>query len=260
MAVGVVGLSAGVIFLIVLTETTVARQAPIITDVTTDPPDGYFYNLDTLTFACVATGTPTPTYSWLFNDVSQSVNQTFGELSIPSATVAQAGRYECHAWNQYGTAMSYTVVMQLAFIGDFSDRNVQSQNAPPGSSTPMTCRGAPTSAPQATYGWATFARSGSPSTSGIVVPQDNRRQVDQSTGTLHFANVLSSDHNGTTPLYGCLAGITTTTQVGSYVNFTVNGAAAGTSVPTNAFRHPATDIVNVIEGQPAEFKCFFYGK
>jgi hypothetical protein len=119
-------------------------------------------------------------YTWIYNGVPKVQNQSSGLLTIRAATSADVGEYECQAFNQWGTAISSTVEMAVAFINDFTDRSVQPLNSGIGAGATLTCRSRPASAPTSTYSWAHFASS--QDTSGTPLITDNRRQIDQATG------------------------------------------------------------------------------
>lgn len=107
-------------------------------------------------------------------------NQSSGLLTIRAATATDVGEYECQAFNQWGTSISNTVEMTLAYINDFPDRGISSFNTAIGAGASLSCRSPPSSAPTSTYSWAHFASS--VDTSGNPVITDNRRQIDQATG------------------------------------------------------------------------------
>jgi len=233
------------------------QEAPIVTSVTSNPSDGYFYTSITLT--CSAIGDPAPLYSWYFNGNGVSVNQTSGEYSVSTATDVNAGSYVCRASNDYGIAMSETIDMVKAYIGDFSDVDSQTKSVTAGAKSSFLCRGQPSSAPTASYRWTQYEKAVSEANTGTDVTTDARRQIDQATGTMYFANTVTSDRLANKPFYGCVAAIQRTAKVGSFWDLTVNEPSENPSPATTAFRNPSTDFLIVVEGQSQSFKCFFYG-
>jgi len=192
----------------------------------------------------------------MWNGSPKVQNQSSGLLTIRPATAADVGEYECQAFNVWGTAISNTVEMALAFINEFTDRVVRPHSSAIGASATLVCRSPPSSAPQAIYSWAHFAST--QDQSGTPVTTDNRRQIDQETGILYFANAQTPDRLSDKQLYACLANIATTAKVGSYWNWTISGLSSGNTL-REAFRNPKTDTVTVLKGEEAPFKCFFYG-
>ena len=93
-------------------------QPPISQSVT----EGYPVNL-----SCVASGIPTPTFVWTFNngDLPSGINQTDHEeesfLVLPSVTKGMNGTYKCTAKNKANTTSSSAT---LRVYGKFSYNDI----------------------------------------------------------------------------------------------------------------------------------------
>ena len=98
----------------------------------TEPPisqsvtEGYPVNL-----SCVASGVPTPTFVWTFNngDLPSGINQTDHEgeslLVSPSVTKGMNGTYKCTAKNKANTISSSAT---LRVYGKFSYNDIDDDN------------------------------------------------------------------------------------------------------------------------------------
>ena len=98
----------------------------------TEPPisqsvtEGYPVNL-----SCVASGIPTPTFVWTFNngDLPSGINQTDHEeesfLVSPSVTKGMNGTYKCTAKNKANTTSSSAT---LRVYGKFSYNDIDDDN------------------------------------------------------------------------------------------------------------------------------------
>ena len=98
----------------------------------TEPPisqsvtEGYPVNL-----SCVASGIPTPTFVWTFNngDLPSGINQTDHEeesfLVSPSVTKGMNGTYKCTAKNKANTISSSAT---LRVYGKFSYNDIDDDN------------------------------------------------------------------------------------------------------------------------------------
>lgn len=127
-------------------------------------------------------------YTWLLNGAVKSSNQASGKLTF-AATTDNAGYYECHAKNQWGTAISNSVLMISAFINTFTDAVRTKPIVQSGFSTRLDCRGRPTSAPAAVITWSQLPTDQTTSNTGTQVHLDNRIQIDQTTGIMWPASL-----------------------------------------------------------------------
>ena len=88
--------------------------------------EGYPVNL-----SCVASGIPTPTFVWTFNngDLPSGINQTDHEgesfLVSPSVTKGMNGTYKCTAKNKANTTSSSAI---LRVYGKFSYNDIDKDN------------------------------------------------------------------------------------------------------------------------------------
>ena len=88
--------------------------------------EGYPVNL-----SCVASGIPTPTFVWTFNngDLPSGINQTDHEeeslLVLPSVTKGMNGTYKCTAKNKANTTSSSAT---LRVYGKFSYNDIDDDN------------------------------------------------------------------------------------------------------------------------------------
>ena len=88
--------------------------------------EGYPVNL-----SCVASGIPTPTFVWTFNngDLPSGINQTDHEeesfLVLPSVTKGMNGTYKCTAKNKANTTSSSAT---LRVYGKFSYNDIDKDN------------------------------------------------------------------------------------------------------------------------------------
>jgi hypothetical protein len=106
-----------------------------------------------------------------------------GVLTITGATSSNVGNYVCRATNEWGTAISNTIDLQLAYITEFTDRSTTAISPTGGNGGVMVCRGKPQSAPTALYRWSNFRQTTDSATSGVEINTDARLQIDQATGT-----------------------------------------------------------------------------
>ena len=81
--------------------------------------------------SCVASGIPTPTFVWTFNngDLPSGINQTDHEeeslLALPSVTKGMNGTYKCTAKNKANTTSSSAT---LRVYGKFSYNDIDDDN------------------------------------------------------------------------------------------------------------------------------------
>ena len=117
-------------------------------------------------------------YSWRLNGVIQE-NETKDVLEV-RATASNAGFYECLASNEWGTAISQSVSMTVAYIDEFMDRTTKALTTAPNGAAEFECRGKPDSKPPASYSWRRFTSASADPVSDVLT--SSRVQIDQSTG------------------------------------------------------------------------------
>ena len=81
-------------------------------------PANQVYRLgDLANISCAASGQPTPTYQWIFNDVPLP-GEVSPNLIIPSVGTEHRGLYYCIATNEAGTDQSTKAELTLEGIWD----------------------------------------------------------------------------------------------------------------------------------------------
>ncbi|XP_025089993.1 contactin-5-like [Pomacea canaliculata] len=163
---------------------------------------------DRVEVKCSATGQPPPSYKWLWdgNDINSdyiTFSATTGILTIPSLTTREEGSFVCYARNTFSngmtaTAVSATVEIRVARVGDFVKRSIESYSGTEGNYVTIPCD----KILRKYYGAITFKWYTVLGSRNDEVFPDERKLIDQG-GNLHFSYVLESDERAGSTTYKC---------------------------------------------------------
>jgi len=147
--------------------------------ITTQPVDtsvsegGYI----TLTLTVTATGDPSPTYQWFFNNAAIS-DATESILRLTGITAAHAGNYFVRVSNSVGTVQSRTAVVKVFTKPVFVTQPAAVVTQPRGAT--VTLKGTATANPAPTYQWN---RDGAPITGATTSTLTLTNAVETQSGT-----------------------------------------------------------------------------
>ncbi|CAH1783792.1 unnamed protein product [Owenia fusiformis] len=162
------------------------------------PPQDVAFKIDeSIELRCISSGSPQPQYKWLWNneDFDASGNDGrvtqqpgVGTLIFSRPIKKDEGTYQCIAENQYGKSLSQKIVVRIAVLEKFPQRDNPVVYRPyVGSPLTLNCV-PPVSYPPSEVFWS------------IVEPGERFRPIDTTNrvtmdhfGSLHFANVLQED-------------------------------------------------------------------
>uniref|UniRef100_A0A8C6FR96 Contactin-5 n=1 Tax=Moschus moschiferus TaxID=68415 RepID=A0A8C6FR96_MOSMO len=141
---------------------------------------------------CEARGNPVPNYRWLRNGTEIDLESDYryslidGAFIISNPSEAKdSGHYQCLAANTFGSILSREVILQFAYLGNFSGRTRSAVSVREGQGVVLLCSPPPHS-PEIIYSWV-FNEFPS------FVAEDSRRFISQETGNLYISKVQTSD-------------------------------------------------------------------
>lgn len=177
----------------VASDTSIVK-VPVGPQITTQPVDVSVGegSAITLTLSVTATGDPSPTYQWFFDDVAIS-GATESILKLTEITAAREGNYFVQVSNSVGTVQSRTAVVTVFTKPVFVTQPVATVTQPRG--TTVALDGVATAKPSPTYQWN---RDGAPIAGATA-------------STLTLTNV-AEDHSGTYTLVATNQAGSTTSQ------------------------------------------------
>jgi len=240
------------------------RMPPFITTFPSREVLFKFYS--TVVLPCVATGIPEPSYKWLKDgqDLKMSSRITMdpgvGTIRISSANkYMDYGEYQCIAINPFGEALSLVVtLLQTEFIFNTPNEPINIARLE-GESLKLVLHEKLTSIPTAKYEWKVVDRV---TNVGSFLQTSARIAVDQTTGSLYFANILPSDQPTGNNIYKLYA-------TNWFHDATYGGAPYSllvTANPNKENRAPARMVPEVeqytqiaMKGSSTTIKCFFEG-
>lgn len=194
-----------------------------------------------VTFVAAATGNPTPTFQW-FKGATILTGQTAATLTIPSATLADAGSYTVTATNTLGSATSSAAVLVVNQSPVFTIQPASQTVVAPAS---VTFTAAASGFPAPTYQWQKggVAIVGATNATYTIATTS---LADAATYTCVATNTLgSATSNGAVLTIQVPPAITTqptgtTVTAGASVSFTV--VATGTPAPTYQWQKSGVNI------------------
>lgn len=194
-----------------------------------------------VTFTAAATGNPAPTFQW-FKGATLLTGQTAATLTIPSATLADAGSYTVVATNSLGSATSSAAVLIVNQAPVFTTQPASQTVVAPAS---VTFTAAASGFPAPTYQWQKGGAAIAGATSATYTIATTSL-ADAATYTCVATNSLgSATSNGAVLTVQVPPAITTqpvgtTVTAGASVSFTV--VATGTPAPTYQWQKSGVNI------------------
>lgn len=215
---------------------------------------------------CVASGVPAPSYVWTkdgaeleMSDRITRPNPDEGTIQIAAANKYQDnGIYQCRAINQHGTAFTGMISLNQSELTYDTPTDPLQETRDEGESLKLVLHNSVTSVPQSSYEWKIVqgAQLGTP------LSTSTRIGLDQSTGSLYFANLLTSDQPDPDHIYKL-------DVTNAFVDITAGGSPYElivTSNPGKQDRPPNRMVPEVedftytaLKGKDATIKCFFGG-
>uniref|UniRef100_A0A4W2G3I6 Contactin-5 n=1 Tax=Bos indicus x Bos taurus TaxID=30522 RepID=A0A4W2G3I6_BOBOX len=204
---------------------------------------------------CEARGNPIPNYRWLRNGTEIDLESDYryslidGAFIISNPSEAKdSGHYQCLAANTFGSILSREVVLQFAYLGNFSGRTRSAVSVREGQGVVLLCSPPPHS-PEIIYSWV-FNEFPS------FVAEDSRRFISQETGNLYISKVQASDVGS----YICLVKNTVTNArvLSPPTPLTLrNDGVMGEYEPKIEVHFPFT--VTAAKGTTVKMECFALG-
>ncbi|XP_013402215.1 neuroglian-like, partial [Lingula anatina] len=263
--------------------TVIAQDMKLPPRFIVQPNRQYYFKIDDATFTqelpCRAEGIPEPYYEWKKNGELLSVGtrgwnykpNSGGTISINGPSFGDEGYYQCLAKNTDGmVAVSTIAFFQRSRAGAFPyNQTVETKVVREGENVTMVCSGKPQfpyAAPNPTIQWELYTpASGSVKETQAILPDDKRRQVDES-GALRFAFVTRDDSQPNQQ-YRCSA-------YNSFLKLSVFGSPIKLNVDTtNPLDNNAPKLmyktapapssgqsVVFLKGQNRTLSCIFAGK
>ncbi|XP_067666982.1 neuroglian-like isoform X2 [Haliotis asinina] len=214
---------------------------------------------------CNATGDPAPTYRWyrdgtiIVSDSITQVDSISGNLTIPSFTNREEGKYQCGAVNTVNpqtnpVAVSPVILVREVSLGaNWPAIPIEPIQKNEGAYAQLLCTDVPESVPKAKFSWFLEATTGAKT----QVEENDRIHIDDE-GTLHFIYLEPSDQTNA-DLYKCAIynNILDTIQLGSPKSVTV------TAVATKPYMKPKLEYETkpaiFIRSQTAALECVYSG-
>ncbi|KAF4008826.1 hypothetical protein G4228_000704 [Cervus hanglu yarkandensis] len=204
---------------------------------------------------CEARGNPVPNYRWLRNGTEIDLESDYryslidGAFIISNPSEAKDfGHYQCLAANTFGSILSREVILQFAYLGNFSGRTRSAVSVREGQGVVLLCSPPPHS-PEIIYSWV-FNEFPS------FVAEDSRRFISQETGNLYISKVQTSDVGS----YICLVKNTVTNArvLSPPTPLTLrNDGVMGEYEPKIEVHFPFT--VTAAKGTTVKMECFALG-
>ncbi|XP_010846534.1 PREDICTED: contactin-5 [Bison bison bison] len=204
---------------------------------------------------CEARGNPIPNYRWLRNGTEIDLESDYryslidGAFIISNPSEAKdSGHYQCLAANTFGSILSREVILQFAYLGNFSGRTRSAVSVREGQGVVLLCSPPPHS-PEIIYSWV-FNEFPS------FVAEDSRRFISQETGNLYISKVQASDVGS----YICLVKNTVTNArvLSPPTPLTLrNDGVMGEYEPKIEVHFPFT--VTAAKGTTVKMECFALG-
>ncbi|XP_059160211.1 neuroglian-like isoform X2 [Physella acuta] len=169
-------------------------------------PEDIFYKVgETVKMECVASGQPTPAYTWKRaekdfspegNDERVVKQKGVGTLIINSPEDKDEGIYQCFATNDFGVAATIKFNLRMARLDEFRNQQPTTHRPYLGAHYNLTCS-SPHSVPDGHVTWGVLDN-------GLFNPVlwDDRLTIDYD-DNLHFTHVTSADARGGQP-YHCM--------------------------------------------------------
>lgn len=217
----------------------------------------FFQEEGTVSLGCFATGNDTLKYTWLKNGqildlvtTRMAMNSGVGTLVISSAMESDAGIFQCKVENPCGISLSAKMVLEHAYINPFP-KLVQPEKlkAQLGRGQKLSCT-SPDSVPPAKIQWI---KEGDDEPY-VNVEVSERITMDYA-GNLYFVYFMQEDSRK----YICEAKNTEVrlTSQGDDKIIETFGSTIENFPPTIMWK--SDELVMVLEGETARFKCIFAG-
>ncbi|XP_046584330.1 hemicentin-2-like isoform X2 [Haliotis rubra] len=215
--------------------------------------------------ACEAKGDPVPTYKWykdgtiIVSDSITQVDSVTGNLTIPSFTNREEGKYQCGAQNTVNTQINPVAVSPVILVREVSlganwpvvpTESIQKNE---GAYAKLLCTDVPESVPKAKFSWFLEETAGAKK----QVEEGSRIHIDDQ-GTLHFIYLEPSDQTNVN-LYKCAIynNILDTIRLGSPKSLAVTPVASKPYIKPKL--EYETKPAVFLRSQTAELECVYSG-
>ncbi|KAJ8307147.1 hypothetical protein KUTeg_015231 [Tegillarca granosa] len=219
---------------------------------------------------CVASGNPSPTYTW-YREIGTNVTQKItsalsnrftlsnGRLTISSPNeTADTGVYQCKAENQYGSILSSFIDLTWGYLEQFSNVPLGTFNVPLYQGTVLNCI-PPSYKPAVTYQWR---KNGN-----FLFSELNHYYFLSAGGNLYFSEVQQSDEGD----FHCIVTLAAgqgqtlsidqpTSMISPKMHLTVTGETAANYHPQIHNDFPTVYPKQPMRGERIRLECLAYGR